>query len=85
MFYLLMPSLAARQALIAHLRARGILAIFHYLPLHLSAMGRKFGGEPGDCPVTETITDQILRLPFFNDLTEFEQEKVIDAVLAFQS
>src|SRR2546421_5133925 len=59
MYYLLMPSAASRDAMIAHLRSRGILAVFHYLPLHLSVMGRKFGGIAGDCPVTESISDRL--------------------------
>jgi dTDP-4-amino-4,6-dideoxygalactose transaminase len=83
MFYLLLPSLAIRQALIAHLRERGILAIFHYLPLHLSEMGRKYGGQKGDCPVTEEVSDRILRLPFYNNFTEDDQVKVIEAILQF--
>jgi dTDP-4-amino-4,6-dideoxygalactose transaminase len=83
MYYLLLPSLDARQALIAHLRARGILAVFHYLPLHLSDMGRKFGGRPGACPVTEDVSDRLLRLPFFNELTPTDQAAVIDAVKSF--
>lgn len=84
MFYLLMPSLEVRQAFIAHLKAQGILAVFHYLPLHLSDMGRKFGGQAGDCPVTERISDQLVRLPFFNDLTESMQARVIEAVRVFK-
>ncbi|MEK7833899.1 MAG: dTDP-4-amino-4,6-dideoxygalactose transaminase [Acidobacteriota bacterium] len=77
MFYLLMPSLAARQELIDHLRRQGILSVFHYLPLHLSPMGRKFGGKEGDCPVTEDISDRLLRLPFYFSLTEKEQQAII--------
>jgi dTDP-4-amino-4,6-dideoxygalactose transaminase len=84
MFYLLMPSLEVRQAFIAHLKAQGILAVFHYLPLHLSDMGRKFGGQVGDCPVTERISDQLVRLPFFNDLDEALQARVIEAVRSFE-
>lgn len=84
MFYLLLPSLDARQALIAHLKARSILAVFHYLPLHLSEMGRRWGGKKGDCPVTEDISDRLLRLPFYNSLTPDDQERVIAAVLEFK-
>jgi len=83
MYYLMMPSLADRQSLIAHLRARGILAVFHYLPLHLSDMGARFGGRPGDCPVTEDVSDRLLRLPFFNDLSEADQRTVIEAIRAW--
>ena len=83
MFYLLLPSLALRTALIEHLKARGILAVFHYLPLHLSEMGQRFGGQPGECPVTEDVSDRLLRLPFYNSLSEGEQAQVIEALLAF--
>lgn len=80
MFYLLMPSLRDRQALIRHLKSHGILSVFHYLPLHLSRMGRQFGGREGDCPVTEDVTDRLLRLPFYNDLDKTNQEHVVSAI-----
>lgn len=83
LFYMLLPSLEARQALIAHLRARGILAVFHYVPLHLSDMGLRFGSQPGDCPVTEDISDRLLRLPFYNTLAARDQAAVIEAICAF--
>ncbi len=83
MFYLLMPNLEVRQNFISYLRNRGIYSVFHYLPLHISDMGRKFGGREGDLPVTESISDQLVRLPFHNGLTGSEQEQVIDAILSF--
>lgn len=83
-FYLLLPDLAARSALIEHLKVRGVLAVFHYLPLHLSDMGRRFGGQPGDCPVTEDVSDRLLRLPLFNDLNDDDLEHVIESVLGFR-
>jgi dTDP-4-amino-4,6-dideoxygalactose transaminase len=83
MFYLLLPSLEMRKALIQHLQSRRILAVFHYLPLHLSVMGRQFGGRQGDCPVAEDVSDRLLRLPFFMDLAEAEQQQVVDAIRSF--
>ena len=83
MFYLLLPSLASRQAFIEYLKSRGILTVFHYLPLHLSDMGRHFGGQEGDCPITEDISDRLVRLPFYNDLSEEDQETVVKAILEF--
>ena len=83
MYYLLLPSLAQRSALIEHLKRQGILSVFHYLPLHLSEMGRRFGGKEGDCPVTEQVSDRLLRLPFYTDLTEADQERVVTAVCQF--
>ena len=85
MFYLLMPSLEHRQALIAHLKEQGILAVFHYLPLHLSEMGQRFGSKPGDCPVTEDISDRLLRLPFYSGLTEEDQSRVVETIYKFGS
>jgi dTDP-4-amino-4,6-dideoxygalactose transaminase len=82
MFYLLMPTAAARAALIDHLRDHWILAVFHYLPLHLSEMGRRFGGRPGQCPVTEDAADRLVRLPFYTSLPEPDQARVIEAVLS---
>jgi dTDP-4-amino-4,6-dideoxygalactose transaminase len=84
MFYLLLPSLEQRQALIEHLKTQGMWSVFHYLPLHLSDMGQKFGGRPGDCPVTEDISDRLLRLPFYNNLSETEQNQVVEAIYAFK-
>jgi dTDP-4-amino-4,6-dideoxygalactose transaminase len=83
MFYMLMPSLECRQGLIAHLKSRGILAVFHYLPLHLSAMGCRFGGQAGDCPVTEKISDHLIRLPFFSGMSPDDQALVIESVREF--
>ncbi|MBE7474434.1 MAG: dTDP-4-amino-4,6-dideoxygalactose transaminase [Anaerolineae bacterium] len=84
MFYLLLPSLEIRQALIDHLKAQGILSVFHYLPLHLSDIGRQFGGKEGDCPVTEDISDRLLRLPFYNDLNETDQARVVEVIQKFE-
>jgi dTDP-4-amino-4,6-dideoxygalactose transaminase len=84
MFYLLLPTLDDRQRLIAHLKANDILSVFHYLPLHLSDMGRRFGGKEGDCRVTEDVSDRLLRLPFYNDLDELDQERVIEAIRSFE-
>jgi dTDP-4-amino-4,6-dideoxygalactose transaminase len=78
-----MPTPAARDAMIAHLAARGVMAVFHYPPLHASPMGQRFGGRPGDCPVTESVSARLLRLPFHRALGEADVARVIEAVLAF--
>lgn len=83
MFYLLLPSLEERQALIDHLTSRKICGVFHYLPLHLSPMGRRFGGREGDCPVTEKMSERLLRLPFYYDLTNEDQARVVSAITDF--
>jgi dTDP-4-amino-4,6-dideoxygalactose transaminase len=83
MFYMLMPSLEERQALIAHLKDQKISSVFHYLPLHLSNMGRQFGGNESECPVTENVSDRLVRLPFYNDLTDANQERVVTSIKNF--
>jgi dTDP-4-amino-4,6-dideoxygalactose transaminase len=65
------------------LKAQGISSVFHYLPLHLSDVGRKLGGQEGDCPVTEDISDRLLRLPFYNDLTTVDQARVVSSIHDF--
>jgi dTDP-4-amino-4,6-dideoxygalactose transaminase len=85
MYYLLLPSQDARSQLIEHLRSRGILSVFHYLPLHISDMGRRFGGQTGDCPVAERLSERLLRMPFYNDLSAADQMIVIEAVREFRN
>ncbi len=84
LYYILLPSLDVRQALIDHLKARDILAVFHYLPLHTSDMGRAHGITVGDCAVTERVSDCLLRLPFYNSLSDADQDTVIEAILSFK-
>ncbi len=84
MYYLLMPNLQARTALIDHLKSKSILSVFHYLPLHLSVMGQKYGGKEGDCPVCQDVSDRLLRLPYYNELNEDKQMRVIEAIRGFR-
>ncbi len=85
MFYLLAPNLEVRTRFIKTLRDQDIYSVFHYLPLHLSVMGEKLGGNPGDCPVTEKISDQLVRLPLNNSMTLNEVEQVMDVIMEFSS
>jgi dTDP-4-amino-4,6-dideoxygalactose transaminase len=84
MFYMVLPSLEFRQSLISHLKEQGILSVFHYVPLHSSEMGRKWSARETHCPVTEDVSLRLLRLPFYNDLTEADQSRVVAAVTAFR-
>jgi dTDP-4-amino-4,6-dideoxygalactose transaminase len=84
MFHILLPDGGARERLISALEARGILAVFHYLPLNVSPMGQRFGGRVGQCPVTEDVSARLLRLPFFHAMSDAEQGEVIEAVRAFR-
>jgi dTDP-4-amino-4,6-dideoxygalactose transaminase len=83
MFYMLMPSLQVRTRFISYMKSKGVMCVFHYLPLHLSDMGVQFGGKPGDCPVTEDISDRLVRLPMFYNLSEDDLNYVIEQILSF--
>jgi dTDP-4-amino-4,6-dideoxygalactose transaminase len=84
MFQMIMPTLEDRESLINHLDSRGILSVFHYVPLHLSRMGRKFGYREGDYPITEEVGDRLLRLPFYNDLEVYQQDRVCEAIREYR-
>ncbi|NQT30423.1 MAG: dTDP-4-amino-4,6-dideoxygalactose transaminase [Candidatus Saganbacteria bacterium] len=77
MFYIILPSASERDRIMYELKKAGILAIFHYLPLHTSPMGKKMGYQAGDLPITEDLAARILRLPFYNTLTRGEQDYII--------
>lgn len=84
-FYMIFPTFAERTAMIDYLKNLNIYSIFHYQPLHLSKMGRHFGGHAGDCPVTEDVSNNLLRLPFYNDYTNEEQSYVIEKIKQFKT
>jgi dTDP-4-amino-4,6-dideoxygalactose transaminase len=83
MFHLLMPTPDARDALLAHLRARGILSVFHYLPLHSTAFASRIGARTSGCPVADDISARIARLPFFTQMTDAEHDYVLSALAEF--
>ena len=83
LFHMVMPSAQSRDALIKHLRATGILAVFHYQPLHLSPFGRRLQPH-ADCPVTEDVSDRLIRLPFYTNMKADDTHAVIEAVREFR-
>lgn len=83
MFYILLADEACRSRLIKYLADQGIWAVFHYVPLHTSPMGQAMGYGKGDFPVTEKISQQVLRLPCYYGLTKGEQDKIAAALFSF--
>jgi len=83
MFYILTKNLDVRTRLISYLRERSILAVFHYVPLHSSPVGQSLGYAPGDLPITESVSERLLRLPFYFELSNDDIDTVADAVLSF--
>jgi dTDP-4-amino-4,6-dideoxygalactose transaminase len=83
MFYILTADLEERTGLIAHLRKAGILAVFHYVPLHSSPFARSIGLPQARLPVTEKLSSRLVRLPMYYDLANHEAEQVARCVTAF--
>lgn len=83
LFYLLLADQRTRNDLLSYLRGRGVETVFHYIPLHSSPMGRGFGYQPEDLPVTESVSGRLLRLPFYHDITEEEQAYVVQCLAEY--
>jgi dTDP-4-amino-4,6-dideoxygalactose transaminase len=83
LYHLILPNGGARDRLLEHMRALGILGVFHYQALNASPMGQRLGGRIGQCPVSEDVSMRLVRLPMFFSLTNEEQQQVIDAVMRF--
>ena len=83
MYYIKAKDLAERTALISHLKANGVQAVFHYIPLHSAPAGRKFGRFSGEDEFTTRESERLVRLPLYYGLTEEESETVIRAVRSF--
>jgi dTDP-4-amino-4,6-dideoxygalactose transaminase len=83
MFFVVLPSSSERDGLIAHLKAHGISAPFHYVPLHTAPVGATFGYRVGDLPVTEDLSARLVRLPLYCDISQVEQMEVISQIKSF--
>jgi len=84
LFYLLIDSAPGdRDQMIAHLKEKNINAVFHYAPLHTSPMGLGMGYKAGELPVTEDLSERLVRLPCYYELTREDQDRVIDGVYGF--
>jgi len=82
MYYLLLPDRATRDGLIADLADRGIMAVFHYVPLHSSPAGLRLGRAAGELTLTQTVSDRLVRLPLWMDMSDDDVDRVASAVVA---
>ncbi|MBR4473381.1 MAG: dTDP-4-amino-4,6-dideoxygalactose transaminase [Oscillospiraceae bacterium] len=83
MFYIKTADLAERSNLIEFLKSRGIMAVFHYVPLHSSPAGKKYGRFSGNDVYTTGESERLLRLPMFYGLAAGDQEKIADTIYEF--
>jgi dTDP-4-amino-4,6-dideoxygalactose transaminase len=83
MYYMLLDSLETRTALIAHLKAQGIHPVFHYVPLHSSPAGRKYGRVHGSMAVTDDLSERLLRLPLHYEMSDVDVARISGAIHAF--
>ena len=83
MFYVKVKDLDERTRLIAHLKEQGIIAVFHYVPLHSSRAGMKFGRFPGEDKYTTRESERLVRLPMYYGMSEEDLEETISAVKSF--
>lgn len=84
MYHLRLSSLDDRTRFIDHLKNKDVMAVFHYQPLHLSAVGKSLGGRSGQHPVTENAADTLVRLPIHLDLSPSQLDRIISVVMEFQ-
>ena len=83
MFYLRCPDLKSRTQFIARMKEKGIMCVFHYIPLHSSPAGIKYGRVCGNLNVTNLVSDTLVRIPLFYGLTENDQDYIINQICDF--
>ena len=81
-YHLRLPSLERRLAVMGAMRQQGIQATSHYVPLHSSPAGRRYGRQAGDMTVTDAANDGLMRLPLWSEMTDDQVDRVIDVVRA---
>ncbi|HEU0127004.1 MAG TPA: dTDP-4-amino-4,6-dideoxygalactose transaminase [Pseudonocardiaceae bacterium] len=82
LFYVLLPDRPTRDAVLSGMRTYGVNPAFHYVPLHSSDAGIQFAARPSDCPVSEDVAGRLVRLPFHNNVSEGDAERVVGAFLS---
>tara|TARA_B100002052_G_C15799473_1_gene560394 strand:- start:22 stop:1149 length:1128 start_codon:yes stop_codon:yes gene_type:complete len=83
MFYIVLENFKIRKEFMDYMKNKGILAVFHYVPLHSSEMGLKISANKNNCPITSEISERLVRLPFYNNLSIKSQDYVIEKIKEF--
>jgi dTDP-4-amino-4,6-dideoxygalactose transaminase len=83
MFYIIVEDEPTRRNILAYLKGNNIQCVFHYVPLHTSPMGLRYGCVPGSLPVTEKLSKCLIRLPCYYELGHEEQDRIISSIYSF--
>ncbi len=83
MYYIQLPDLDTRTKLMSYLREEGIYAVFHYIPLHSAPQGKKSSNKEFDLPVTDYVSDRLLRLPFYFELEFDDVRRIVETISRF--
>ena len=83
LFYIIVKDNEERTRLIKYLKKNGINSVFHYVPLHSSPAGRRFGRTDGDLSNTIDLSERVLRLPLYYEMTEDQLKRVVKALQEF--
>jgi len=83
MFYIILDTEKTRNDLMAYLKSKGVMSVFHYIPLHLSKIGKSIGYNEGQLPVTESMSSRLLRLPFYPEISKEDRAYVVRCIKSF--
>jgi dTDP-4-amino-4,6-dideoxygalactose transaminase len=83
MYYVITNDLATRTALISYLKTHGVYPVFHYVPLHSSPAGRKYGRVSGEMQVTNDLSERLLRLPLYFEMTDQDIKRITQIISTF--
>jgi dTDP-4-amino-4,6-dideoxygalactose transaminase len=81
LYHLVLPDHVTRTRVMDEMRADGIQTTFHYVALHSSAAGKRFAARQTDCPVSADVSDRLMRLPFHNQLSAEDTDRVVDSLV----
>ena len=83
MFYIIVEDEPTRRHFLEYLKGNNIQCVIHYVPLHTSPMGLQYGCIPGSLPVTEDLSERLIRLPCYYELGAEEQDRIISCIFSF--
>jgi dTDP-4-amino-4,6-dideoxygalactose transaminase len=84
MFYMVSPDLETRTQFIEHMRSRSISTPFHYQSLHSSTAGQRYGRQATEMPISDKLSDQLVRLPMWIGLEKMQIDYIVESITSFR-